>query len=86
MHRYISMKMVKSTEDYRCSSCYSTKVTHALVKGNLVDGYRVLPLCSKCAKKIDDASPHCWDLHGIVDLIDIKNPKNNFNWKEVFLS
>ena len=73
------MNMVKSTEGHRCLLCYSKKVTHGLVKGNLVDGYRVLPLCSKCAKKTEDTSPHCWDLNGIVDLIDIKNPKNNFS-------
>ena len=78
--------MDKSTEGYRSSSCYSKKVTHGLVKGNLVDGYRGLPLCSKCAKKIDEASPHYWDLNGIVDLVDMMNAKNNFSWKKVFLS
>ena len=69
MYRYISMNMVKSTKGYKCSSCY--KVTHGLVKGNLVDGYIGLPLCSKCTKIKDDTSLHCWDLNGIVDLVDI---------------
>ena len=80
------MNMDKSTEGYRCSSCHSKKVTHGLVKGNLVDGYKGLPLCSKCAKKIDNASPHYWDSESIVDLIDITNPSNNFSWKKVLLS
>ena len=81
MPLYVSMNLDK----YRCSSCYNKKVTHGLVKGNLVDGYKGLPLCLKYAKKIEDASPHCWDLNGIVDLIDIKNPKNNFLEGSVFV-
>ena len=80
------MNMVKSTEGHRCSSCYSKKVTHGLVKGNLVDGYRGITLFLKCAKRVKDASPHCWDLNGIVDLVNLKDPKSNFSWKKVFLS
>ena len=80
------MNLDKSTEGYRCSSCHSKKVTHGLVKGNLVDGYGGLPLCSKCAKKFDNASPYYWDSNGIVDLVDIQNPKNNFSWKKLLLS
>ena len=70
----------RNLDKYRCSSCYNKKVMHGLVKGNLVDG------CSKCAKKIDNASPRYWDSESIVDLIDITNPSNNFSWKEVLLS
>ena len=73
-------------EGYKCSSCHSKKVTHGLVKGNLVDGYKGLPLCSKCAKKVDNASPHHWDSESIVDHIDITNHSNNFTWKKVLLS
>ena len=69
-------------DKYRCSSCYDKKVMHGLVKGNLVDGYKGLPLCSKCAKKVDNASPCYWDSESIVDLIDVTNPSNNFSWKK----
>ena len=54
------------------------EVTHGLVKGNLVDGYKGLPLCSECTKIIHNASPHYWDSESIVDLIDIINPSKTF--------
>ena len=73
-------------DKYSCSSCDNEEVTHGLVKGNLVDGYKGLPLCSECAKIIHNVSPHYWDSEPIVDLIDIINPSNNFSWKEVLLS
>ena len=48
MPLYVRMNLDK----YRCSSRYNKKVTHGLVKGNWVDGYKGLPLCSKYAKKL----------------------------------
>ena len=82
MYRYVSMNI----DSYSCSSSNGKKVTHGLVKGNLSDGYKALPLCSKCAKKIDNASPYYWDSNGIVDLVDIQNPRNNFSWKKLLSS
>ena len=67
---------------YSCSSCNNKKVTHCLVKGDLVEGYKELPLCSGCAEMIDNASPHYWDSESIVELIDIIDPSNNFSWKK----
>ena len=73
-------------DKYSCSSCDNKEVTHGLVKGNLVDGYKGLPFCSECTKIIHNASSHYWDSESIVDLIDIINPSNNFSWKKVLSS
>ena len=70
---------------YTCTCCKSKEITHCLVKGSLDQGYKELPLCSKCAEIIDNASPYHWDLNSIVELINIKDSTKNFSWrKELF--
>ena len=74
----------KHLKCFRCIRYYNDEVTHALIKGNLVDGYKELPLCPKCAKKIKDASPYVWDSNSIVAVIDLVNPSGNFSWSSYF--
>ena len=48
--------------------------------------YKELPVCRKCAKKIDEGYPHKWDLESIVDLIDLMDPSSNFLWSKNYLT
>ena len=70
---------------YRCKYCKNGKVTHCLVTGSLDRGYKELPVCRKCAKKINEGYPHKFDLESIVDFIDLMDPSSNLLWvRELF--
>ena len=65
---------------YTCEYCNSKEVTHCLIKGTLVHGYKELPTCVKCAEVIDELYPHYWDREDIVKLIDLTNPSDRNFW------
>ena len=78
--------MSRFIKGFKCFVCHNDGVTHVLVSGNLVDGYKEHPLCSKCAKDIESASPYVWDNNSIVDVIDLVNPSNRFSWSTVTMT
>ena len=70
--------MQSTIKGFKCINCDNSKVTHVLIRGDLVEGYTYDPLCSACENVLDQAKPHVWDNNKIVEIVDLIHPDRNF--------
>ena len=74
----------KFISNFACIECGVNQVTHALIRGNRYEGYREDHLCNGCVIVIKNLGLHMWDIHQIVDIVDLIHPTRNECWQHYF--